>query len=177
MNTIQDANQDRASRLSAAILRISQTLDLATVLKEVVDSARALTGARQGVITTLDERRRVRDLVTSGLSSEEQRMMLQWPDGLRFFDHIQSLSAPLRVANVPGYLCDIGLSPNPWGGTTLQGAPMHQQTNQVCIFLCLLRLGVWRLRFPPIRSRLSGFQVRTLRRPSSACLRCPVLAC
>ena len=40
---------ERISRLSAAILRISASLDLATVLKEVVDSARApLTpGARR----------------------------------------------------------------------------------------------------------------------------------
>ena len=40
---------DPTSRLSAAILRISQSLDLATVLEEAVESARALTGARVGV--------------------------------------------------------------------------------------------------------------------------------
>ena len=39
------ALQERVSRLSAAILRISASLDLDTVLQEVVDSARALTGA------------------------------------------------------------------------------------------------------------------------------------
>ena len=39
----------RLSQLSAAILRISQSLELATVLKEVVESARAPTGARAGV--------------------------------------------------------------------------------------------------------------------------------
>ena len=49
------SSADRISRLSAAILRISQSLDLATVLEEVVESARALTGARSGVITTIDE--------------------------------------------------------------------------------------------------------------------------
>lgn len=128
MAMIQPTDQDRTSRLSAAILRISQTLDLATVLKEVVYSARTLTGARQGVITTLDEQGQVRDFVTSGLSAEELRMMVEWPDGLQFFHHFQSLSAPLRVADFSGYLCEIGLSPNPWGGTTLQGTPMHQQT-------------------------------------------------
>ena len=39
----------RLSQLSAAILRISQSLELATVLKEVVESARAPTGALAGV--------------------------------------------------------------------------------------------------------------------------------
>ena len=50
-----DALRERISRLSAAILRTSATLDLGTVLREVVDSARALTGARYGVIATLGD--------------------------------------------------------------------------------------------------------------------------
>ena len=43
----------RISRLSAAILRINGSLDVRTALCEVVESARALPGARYGVITTL----------------------------------------------------------------------------------------------------------------------------
>ena len=46
----------RLSRLSAAVRRVSASLDLNTVLQEIVDSARALTGARYGAITTLDAR-------------------------------------------------------------------------------------------------------------------------
>ena len=42
------------SRLSSTVLRINSSLDLDTVLQEVVDSACALTGAAQGVITTVD---------------------------------------------------------------------------------------------------------------------------
>ena len=38
------ALRDRTSALSAAILRISASLDLAIVLQEIVDSACALTG-------------------------------------------------------------------------------------------------------------------------------------
>ena len=50
-----EALRERNSTLSAAILRISATLDLETVLAEVVESARRLTGARYGVIATVDE--------------------------------------------------------------------------------------------------------------------------
>ena len=117
--------RDRASRLSAAILRISQSLDLPTVLEAAVESACMLTGARHGVITTLDGRGGVRDFVTSGLSPEEQRTMVEWPDGLRFFEHLRDLSAPLRVADLAGYLRSLGLSPSPWGSMTLQGTPLH----------------------------------------------------
>ena len=117
----------RISRLSAAILRISQSLDLATVLEEAVESARALTGARSGVITTIDERGEVQDFVTSGLPPEERRKMVEWPDGPRLFEHLRDLPAPLRVADLPGYLTALGLAPNPWGAKTLQGTPMHHR--------------------------------------------------
>ena len=41
--------QGRYTNLIAAILRISGSLDLDHVLHEIVESARALTGARMGV--------------------------------------------------------------------------------------------------------------------------------
>lgn len=44
-----------AAALAAATLRISGSLDPDTVLREAVDAARALTGARLGMIATVDE--------------------------------------------------------------------------------------------------------------------------
>jgi len=121
------ASHDHASRLSAAILRISRSLDLATVLEEVVESACALTGARAGVITTIDERGKVQEFVVSGLSPDERRAMVEWLDGLRLFEHLRDLPTPLRVADLPGYLSGLGLSPIPWGSRTLQATPMHHR--------------------------------------------------
>ena len=118
-------SDDRISRLSAAILRISQSLDVATVLEEVVESARALTGARSGVITTIDEQGEVQDFVTSGLSPEEYRKMVEWSDGRRLFEHLRDQAKPLRVADLPGYLDSLGLSPTPWTSRSLHGTPMH----------------------------------------------------
>ena len=46
--------EDRISKLCAGVLRVSTSLDLETVLREIVDSARELTGARYGMITTVD---------------------------------------------------------------------------------------------------------------------------
>ena len=50
-----EALRARLAALSAASLRISASLDLETVLTEVVESARTLTGARFGAIATIDE--------------------------------------------------------------------------------------------------------------------------
>ena len=118
-------SDERISRLSAAMLRISQSLELATVLEEVVASARALTGARSGVITTIDEQGAIEDFVTSGLPPEARRQMLEWPDGPRLFAHLRDQPTPLRVADLPGYLQSHGLSPNPFSAKTLQGTPMR----------------------------------------------------
>ena len=118
---------DRAPKLSAAILKVTQSLELATVLEEAVRSARSLTGARHGILTTTNERGRVRDFVTSGLAPAERRAMIEWPDGPRLFEHLRDLRSPLRVADVPGYLRSLGLPPSPWGAKTLQGTPMHHR--------------------------------------------------
>ena len=120
------ASWDRASRLSAAILRISRSLDLGTVLEEVVESARTLTGARIGVITMIDSSGRVEDFVISGPAPEERRKMVEWPDGPRLFALLRDLPGPVRVAEVDDYLRALGLSPNPWGSKTMQATPMHR---------------------------------------------------
>ena len=118
---------DRASRLSAAILRISRSLELATVLGEAVESACALTGARSGAVATVDERGRLGAFVTSGVSMEERRKILEWPDAPQLYEHIRNLPGPLLVADLPGYLDSLGLSPTPWTSRSLQGTPMHHR--------------------------------------------------
>ena len=49
-----EALRDRLSQLSESSLRISESLDVNTVLREVVESARALTSAGCSGITTMD---------------------------------------------------------------------------------------------------------------------------
>ena len=60
-------DESRRSTLSKALLRISASLDLETVLREVIDGARALTGASQGCIVTFDETGTSQDFVSSGM--------------------------------------------------------------------------------------------------------------
>ena len=46
---------DRLSELSAASLRINESLDFDTVLQGVIDSARSLTNARYGALIAFDQ--------------------------------------------------------------------------------------------------------------------------
>ena len=126
-----EALKERASALSAAILRISASLDLATVLQEVVDSARALTGARYGVIATVDEAGEGSDFVTSGFTPEEHRQYAEWPDGPRLFAHLRDLPGPLRLTDLPAYVRELGVSPDLMRSKTLQATPMRHRGEQV----------------------------------------------
>ena len=86
-----EALRERLSRLSKASLRISESLDLNTVLREVVDSARALSGAGCGEITTMDGSGQLQDFVTSGLSSEEHQRFLNLPHGPELWEYLRQL--------------------------------------------------------------------------------------
>ena len=55
----------RLSGLSEASRRVSENLDLNTVLQEVIDNARALTGARYRALLTYDQSRGIKDFMTS----------------------------------------------------------------------------------------------------------------
>ena len=96
----QEADRQRDTTLSTAILRIGATLDLDTVLSEVVESARALTGAEYGVIATVDGSGQPRDFVTSGFTPEQHRAMEEWPDGPGLFERLRDLAAPLRLPDL-----------------------------------------------------------------------------
>ena len=120
-----EALEERLSRLSAAILRVSSSLELDTVLQEVLDSARTLTDARYGVMATVDEAGQIDAFVVSGFTPEEKTQMAAWPDGPRLFAHFQDLAAPIRLADLPTYVRALGLSTDLMRSKTLQGTPMR----------------------------------------------------
>ena len=121
------ALRERISTLSAAILRISASLDLDTVLREVVDSARALTGARYGMITTVDERGAILEFIAPGLTPEERRHIGQWPHGYPFFEHLRDLPGALRLADLPAYIRSLGYSEELTLSKTLQAMPIRHR--------------------------------------------------
>ena len=118
---------ERDSGLGTAILRIGASLDLETVLEEVVESARALTGAEYGVIATVDEAGAPRDFVTSGLTEERQAAMEAWPDALLLFGHLRSLCAPLRLPDLDAWVRALGCAPFPVPCGAFQATPMRHR--------------------------------------------------
>ena len=113
--------------LGEAILGVSATLDLDAVLREIVDSARALTGARLGVIVTVDEAGEPADFHFSGLDPEDERRVASWPDAPRLLAHLRGIDGPLRLADLADYVRELGLDPPAEFARTFQGAPMRHR--------------------------------------------------
>ena len=117
--------RDRLSRLSGASLRVGGSLDVTTVLRAVIDNARALTGARLGAIATVDEAGDVQDFVASGLMPDEHRRMMAWSDGPRFFTHLRDRPGPLRVRDLGAYAASLGFSLDLMQSKTFAGTPLR----------------------------------------------------
>ena len=127
----------RISRLTAATLRINASLDLDTVLHDVVESARELTGACYGIISTVDEVGQPQDFVCSGLTPEEHRKMAEWPDAPRLFEHMRDLPAPFRVTSARAFVRELGFSDRLFPESAFQGTPMrHRGAHVGNFYLC-----------------------------------------
>ena len=98
----------RLLRLNEATLRVHASLDLSTVLQEVLAGARALTSARYAAITTTDETGQVLESVASGFTPGGPRRLVARADGERPFEQLRHrMGMPARAA--------------------LQAAPMHHR--------------------------------------------------
>ena len=124
------------SALSSAILRISATLDVTTVLQEIVDSARSLTGAGLGIITTIDEAGQVEEFVSSGFTAEQHEAFMAWPGGPKLWAHFRDLPGPFRMTDLPAFVRSLGFSSKLINSKTFQGTPLrHRGTRVGMLFL------------------------------------------
>ena len=95
--------------MSEASLNINDSLDPDAVLQKALDSARSLTGAQYGVMTTLDESGSPADFLASGLTPEEALRLWAMPEGMEFFEYLRTVPGPLRVADFAGHTRSMGL--------------------------------------------------------------------
>ncbi len=100
---------ERLTRLSEASLRINESLDLDTVLQEVLESARSLTGASYGVLVVLDDSGGLQDFLGAGLTPEEAERLWELPEGFRFLEHLSAMPDPLRLADFSAHMSSLGL--------------------------------------------------------------------
>ena len=119
--------RERLSRLSEASLRINQSLNLETVLSEVIDSACKLAGAPYGGITLLDQSGQFQAFVTAGLTEAERQSLLDIPDGLPLFEFLSNYPEPLRLSDLSEQARSLGVTTGLMPLTTFLGAPIRHR--------------------------------------------------
>ena len=123
--------RERMSLLSAASLRISESLDLESVLREVVENARVLTGAANAAITTVDRVEQVGDFISSGLTPAERRQLRDLPDGERLWSYLLQSPQPLRLDDL-GFLLDaLGFPIAPILRRSFLGVPIRHRGTHI----------------------------------------------
>ena len=128
-----EALRDRLSRLSQASLRINENLDFEGVLQEVVDSARAITDARFGGLTTVDGSGQLESFLRSGLTPE-QHEALYTPEGPAIYDLFLNMKEPLRVDDLTAYVKSLGYPGNSAYLKSFLGTPILHRG--VAVGLC-----------------------------------------
>ena len=127
----------RLSSLLAASLRISESLDLETVLRSVVESTRELTGARSSAIATIDESGRFQNFAASGLSSEEKQRLFEMPRAAEVWNLLHNVPKAVRLDDLAQHLKAQGFPKYGFLATSYLGVPIRHQGIQVGAF-CLI---------------------------------------
>ena len=120
----------RLARLTAAILRISEDLDLDAVLQEIADSARFLTDAESSAITTIDDAGQLQDLLISGLTAEERQVLVSdLPGGWALLEYLTAFEEPFRTADLATHTRSVGFPdghlPTTFLGTRIRAGDKH----------------------------------------------------
>ena len=95
-----------------AIGRVAQSWDLDTVLQEVANGARSLTGARYAAVCVFDDLGQVKYIVTSGCAPEQGELLESLPQKLGVLGYPNEIQEPLRLTDLPNHYPSIGFSEN-----------------------------------------------------------------
>ena len=127
-----DRLRSKLTALNEASARINQGRDYDTVLQEVLESARTLTGARYGVIAARDGAGEIETVFSAGITADEHEQMLSRPEVITILNHFSGIAAALRMADYQAYAVEQGLGgqiPIPVGAA--MAAPIGQQQETV----------------------------------------------
>ena len=131
-----EALRVRLTMLAEATLRINESLDFDTVLQEVLDNSCALTDARVGVITILDESGGIPFFLAHGLTSTEAEQLWTVQAGREVYEELSKDSTPLRLRDFQGFsrglgLDEMGLPPSVSPMMSLLAAPIRHMGERV----------------------------------------------
>ena len=125
------ALRSRLTKLSEASIRITEQLDVGSVLQEVIDSACLLTNAQYGALLVFDESGGMQDFVTSGITPEQVQLLGTQPKGLGILGYLNEIRGPLRLRDIANHSRSIGFPKNHPPMKTFLGTPVRHRGEAV----------------------------------------------
>ena len=107
-----EALRGRLSLVSDLSRRITASLDLPVVLKEVVDAACELTQSRYGALAVFDDTGHAVEFITNGITDEIRRRIGDLPQGLGLLGFLHELQQPLRLTEMSHHPRSVGFPAN-----------------------------------------------------------------
>jgi len=127
LQEIGETARRQAAQLRAlheAELALSSDLTLETVLRQIVDLARDLTGARYGALAVVDEGGRIARFLTAGLTPEQRAQLGEPPIGRGLLGPIFADHRPVRVDEIASDPRSVGFPPGHPPMRTYLGVPI-----------------------------------------------------
>jgi two-component system, NarL family, sensor histidine kinase DevS len=118
-------DEDRLQRLIGVGRALVSHLDLETVLREVLETARQMTGARYAALGILDpDRERLERFITLGIDEEARKRIGPLPEGKGVLGVLISDPKPLRLRMVGEHPKSYGFPENHPSMSTFLGVPI-----------------------------------------------------
>ncbi|XRQ12569.1 GAF domain-containing sensor histidine kinase [Actinomadura welshii] len=120
------ATRDRVHALLEAVVSIGGELELATVLRRIIEAATTLVDARYGALGVIDdEGERLVEFITVGVTEEEIAEIGDWPHGLGVLGLLIKDPRPRRIADLTRHAESHGFPPGHPPMRTFLGVPIR----------------------------------------------------
>ena len=119
------ATRDRVYTLLEAVVAVGTTLDLETVLTQIVEAAITLVRARYGALGIIGEGGRLAEFVPVGLADDEIDAIHHWPEGRGLLGALITDPRPLRLPDISGSPKSSGFPPGHPPMRSFLGVPVR----------------------------------------------------
>lgn len=125
VETIVDANRGRMDALLAAVLGVATGLELDSTLRNIVNAATQLVGARYGALGVLDERGMLSQFVHAGIDAATAELIGPLPTGHGVLGVVIEEQSPLRLTDLSHHPASAGFPAHHPPMTTFLGVPVR----------------------------------------------------
>ncbi|MFE7031477.1 GAF domain-containing protein [Streptomyces sp. NPDC057621] len=116
--------RDRLQGLLEAVLSVGRELDLAQVLRRIVESAIVLVDAEYGALGVIGQQRQLDQFVPVGIDEETWAQIGELPSGHGLLGELIRNPEPLRIAELSGHPASSGFPPHHPPMHTFLGVPI-----------------------------------------------------